>query len=266
MEKNTGIKNAMTTARKRCESGIYPIIIRGVNRQDVFYDDEDFKRFLNIMEQMKSQKEYLVFGYCLMGNHVHLLIQERIDFISRLMSRIGTSYAWWYNRKYERSGHLFQGRYASECVENETYLRTVFRYIHNNPVKAGLVKDPEEYRWSSIHAYYGTTELPPGLTEPDFILDIIDPNRAKALQSLREFMKCENEDECLDDTVKKRKSDGEVKNEIEALMNGEQIGKFKGIEKGQRREVLQKIKASDGVSQRQIARVIGLSPNIIFKA
>ncbi len=90
------------------------------------------------------------------------------------MSRIGTSYAWWYNRKYGRSGHVFQGRYGSERVENDDYLLSVLRYIHNNPVKAKMVQEPEEYRWSSIHVYYGGREYPNGLSEPSFALGIIN--------------------------------------------------------------------------------------------
>ena len=62
------------------------------------------------------------------------------------MKRIGTSYAWWYNRKYQRTGHVFQGRYGSECVEDDEYLLTVIRYIHKNPVKAGMISEPEDYR------------------------------------------------------------------------------------------------------------------------
>ena len=254
------------TARKRSESGVYHIVVRGINQQDIFYDNEDFERYLETLAQMKIDKEYSVLAYCLMSNHVHLLIRENTDPISRIMSRIGTSYAWWYNQKYERSGHVFQGRYGSECVENDSYLLTVMRYIHNNPLKAGIVSEPEEYQWSSIHAYYGSSEHPKGLSEPDLILETIHQNKDIAIQGLREFMMQENEDKCIDHEIRKRKSDGEVKDEIEALMNGEKISKLQAMEKQERREILQKIKKSNGISQRQIARVTGISPNIIFKA
>jgi hypothetical protein len=182
------------------------------------------------------------------------------------MSRIGSSYAWWYNRKYDRSGHVFQGRYGSECVEDNTYLLTVMRYIHNNPVKAGMVRVPEEYKWSSLQAYYGGREYPVKLTETDFILGIIHVERSKAVDRLREFMGQENDDKCLEDEIHKRKSDGEVKTEIETLMNGELIGKLQGMEKAQRNEILRKIKESEGVTLRQIARVTGLSLNIVYSA
>jgi putative transposase len=86
-------------ARERSESGIYHVVLRGINRQDIFYDEYDFQRFLEILSQKKSGKEYEVYGYCLMNNHIHILIRENRDKISRIMSRIGTSYAWLYNRK-----------------------------------------------------------------------------------------------------------------------------------------------------------------------
>lgn len=256
----------MRQPRERSESGIYHVILRGINRQDIFFDDDDYQRFLETVNHMKSNNQFVIYGYCLMTNHVHLLVRENSDTISRIMSRIGTSYAWWYNRKYGRSGHVFQGRYGSECVENDDYLLTVIRYIHNNPVKAGMAQNPEEYQWSSIHAYYGTREYPYGLSEPGFVLSIINQDRERAIEAIREFMKQENEDNCLEDKAKHRKTDSEVKTEIEKLMSGEPIGRLQNMEKAKRNEVLRKIKLVDGISLRQISRVTGLSVDIVFNA
>jgi len=254
------------TARERSESCIYHVVLRGINRQDIFFDDDDFQRFLETIEQKKSESQFDLYGYCLMNNHVHILIREKSDRISRIMSRIGTSYAWWYNRKYDRSGHVFQGRYGSECVEDDTYLLTVIRYIHNNPLKAKIVQEAEDYRWSSIHEYYGGGEYPVGITEPEFILGMIHENRTEAIEGFRQYMKQENDDNCLDEQIKLRKTDGEVRAEIEAMLNGEPIGRLLGLEKSKRQEILRTIKQSEGVTQRQIARVTGLHQSIIFKA
>lgn len=256
----------MRLPRERSESGVYHVIIRGINRQDIFLDDEDYLRFLETINRMKSEGQFAVYGYCLMTNHVHLLIQEKTDNISRIMSRIGTSYAWWYNQKYGRSGHVFQDRFRSECVESDAYLLTVIRYIHNNPVKAGMVENPEEYRWSSIRAYYGNGEETHGLSKPSFILKILDPEKDEAIQLFREFMKLENKDKCLEDESRPRKTDNEIKIEIERFMKGDPIGLLQVIPKGQRNEILRKIKAEEGVSLRQISRVTGLSVDIIFNA
>jgi len=196
----------------------------------------------------------------------HLLVRENEDIVSRVMSRIGTSYAKWYNHKYSRSGHVFQGRYGSECVENDKYLLTVVRYIHNNPVKAGLAQEAEAYRWSSIHAYNSGNEYPKGLTETDFILSILNQNRLQAIPVFREFMKQENEDMCLDEENKYKKTDGELKAEIETLMDGEPIGMLQGMEKEKRNAILRTIKEGEEVSLRQIARVTGLNAMNVQRA
>ncbi|MGE5396828.1 MAG: transposase [Chitinophagales bacterium] len=253
-------------ARQRCESGIYHIVLRGINRGDIFYDEYDMLRFLETLARKKEDDEYELHGYCLMSNHIHLLVREFGDPVSRIMSRIGTSYAKWYNQKYDRSGHVFQGRYGSECIKDDKYLFTVIRYIHNNPVKSGMVSEAEAYRWSSIHAYYGDREYPSGLTKTDLILNIIHQNRISAIMTFREFMKQENEDKCLDDEAKFKKTDGEVKAEIEALMDGELIGKLHGQEKAKRDAILRTIKMSEGVTLRQIARVTGLSLTNVHRA
>ncbi|MEN6325889.1 MAG: transposase [Syntrophomonas sp.] len=138
-------------ARQKSESGIYHIMVRGINRQDIFHDDEDMQRYLETIAHMKKENRFKVYGFCLMTNHVHILVQEKEEEISRVMKRIGTSYAWWYNSKYDRVGHLFQDRYKSEGVDNDAYLLSVRRYIHKNPMMAGLAQEPEDYRWSSAN-------------------------------------------------------------------------------------------------------------------
>ncbi len=253
-------------ARQRCESGIYHVVLRGINRGDIFFDDDDNLRFLETLALKKRSQEYWLYGYCLMSNHVHLLIRENEDTVSRTMSRIGTSYAKWHNQKYNRSGHVFQGRYGSECIEDDKYLLTVVRYIHNNPVKAGLAMETETYRWSSIHAYTSGNEYPEGLTETEFILSIFHQNRIEAIRAFREFMKKENEDTCLDEEIEHKKTDGEVNAEIEALMDGEPIGKLQGMEREKRNAILRTIRESEGVTLRQIARVTGLNPMNVQRA
>ncbi|MEN6327680.1 MAG: transposase [Syntrophomonas sp.] len=253
-------------AREKCESGVYHIVLRGINRQDIFYDEEDFQHFLETIEVKKESSQFALYGYCLMNNHVHLLVREQCDPTSRIMSRIGTSYAWWYNLKYERTGHVFQGRYGSEGIGDDAYVLAAIRYIHNNPVKAEIVSKAEEYRWSSIHAYYGDREYPNGLTDTELILGMIHQDREKAQKAFIEFMKRENNDIFLDDTPTNRKSDEEVKTEIETLLKGQSIGKLAGLPKEEMRGIIRKMKECEGVTQRQIARVTGISPNIVFKA
>src|SRR6266540_25731 len=131
-------------AREKCESGIYHIILRGINRQSIFHDDEDYQRFIETMDRVKNPNKFELYGYCLMGNHVHILLHEQKDEIATIMKRVGVSYARWYNWKYDRVGHVFQDRYKSEVVEDERYLMSLLQYIHNNPVAAQIVTEPEE--------------------------------------------------------------------------------------------------------------------------
>jgi len=253
-------------ARQKSESGIYHIMVRGINRQDLFHDDEDRRRYLETIARMKKENRFDVYGFCLMTNHVHLLFQEKEEEISRVMQRIGTSYAWWYNSRYDRVGHLFQDRYKSEGVDNDPYLLSVIRYIHKNPVMAGLAQKPEDYRWSSCRVYYGQKEYPEGLTDTGFILSLFASNEFEAVASFKQHMQVEAPDTCLDDTVKLRLSDIKLAAEIKTILNGEPVNALLTMDKKRRNAILQQIKSIEGSTQRQIARVTGLNPNIVFKA
>ncbi|SDD78590.1 hypothetical protein SPACI_042220 [Sporomusa acidovorans DSM 3132] len=113
-------------------------MIRGNERRDIFLDDEDKLTFIDFLYSKKSDEGCLLYAYCLMDNHVHLVIKEGGSGIAKLMKRIGTSYVKYFNQKYQRVGHLFQDRYKSENIENNTYFLTVIRYVHQNPEKAGI--------------------------------------------------------------------------------------------------------------------------------
>ena len=133
-------------------TGYYHIIVRGVGKQILFEDERDFSFYLTILEKYSTETKVSVCAYCLMENHVHLLVCGEKDALALLMKKMGVCYAAHYNRKYERTGHLFQDRYMSEPVESKIYLLTVFRYILNNPVVAGICP-ASEYLWSSYRRY-----------------------------------------------------------------------------------------------------------------
>ncbi|MGJ9459979.1 transposase [Oceanobacillus sp. CF4.6] len=99
--------------RKKSYSGIYHIMLRGVNRQTIFEDDEDKSRLLKTIERFKEKDKFLVYSYCLMDNHIHLLIKEKEETVSTFIQKISASYVYWYNNKYERCGHLFLENLAS---------------------------------------------------------------------------------------------------------------------------------------------------------
>lgn len=136
-------------ARKLAESGIYHVMLRGVNRDAIFLEEEDGARFLHALARTKELSGCQVLAYCLMPNHVHLVLRTVEEPISTVMKRLGVRYAGWFNRKYGRVGHVFQDRFRSEPVEDDAYLVSLIRYVWENPVEAGLARRAEEYRWSS---------------------------------------------------------------------------------------------------------------------
>jgi putative transposase len=254
-------------ARVKSRTGIYHIMLRGANRQEIFHDDEDCIKFLDIIEKYKMKSEVEVYAWCLMSNHIHLLIREGNEDISITMKRIGVSFVWFYNWKYRTTGHLFQDRFKSECVETNKYLLTVIRYIHQNPVKAGIIDRPDQWRWSSCPGYYGKNIYPKKMLDCDFILGMFSTDSVVAKERFKEFNERKNNDNCLDDRCKKRRlSDEEARLEIKKSLGPIKIAQVKSLPKSKRNEVLRKVKGIDGLSQRQAARILGVSPNLIFKA
>ena len=136
-------------ARQLAESGIYHVMLRGVNRDAIFLEEEDFERFLRALRVTKNASGCVVLAYCLMTNHVHLVIRTTREPLATVMKRLGVRYASWFNRKYGRVGHLFQDRFRSRPVDTDEYLLTLLRYVWANPVEAGLTDCAEDYRWSS---------------------------------------------------------------------------------------------------------------------
>ena len=156
-------------AREKTECGIYHISVRGNNKQDIFLDDNDRIEYLARLQRYKETYKVGIYAYCLMTNHVHLLVFDNGQDISRFMQGLNLSYVIYFNNKYKRSGHLFQDRFTSSVVDNEQYLFQVSKYIHLNPIKAKLVKKPEEYRWSSYCSYIGSKN--DGIVDVNFILN-----------------------------------------------------------------------------------------------
>ena len=133
----------------------FHVFARGNNKQDIFFDEIDRLVFLKYCREAKEQFDFRLFTYALMNNHFHLLLQmEKESSLAQLMQFIQFQYARYINRKYRRVGHLFQGRYGSVVVEKDAYFLTVDRYIHLNPVRAGMVARPEDYPWSSYPARF----------------------------------------------------------------------------------------------------------------
>lgn len=246
--------------RQKSQTGIYHLILRGNNKQVIFEDDEDAKKFLETLKNYKNKAGYQIYAYCLMSNHIHLLIKEGIEDLSKIMRRIGPSFVYWYNLKYERIGHLFQDRYKSEAIENERYLLAVLRYIHQNPTKANIVKNVADYKWSSYKEYLGKSEL----VDQEFILRIFNENRQKAISEFVTFHAEEEPRKWLDLIEKIRIKDEEAVEIIKMethLLSVEEMQEMPSLKKNHFLSVLKK----KGLSTRQIARITGIPRHIILK-
>jgi putative transposase len=131
----------------------YHVLNRGNERREIFRDEEDYLRFLDTVRRMVERFKLQVHTYVLMRNHFHLLIRTKESSLSRAIQWLGVSYSVWFNRRYQRSGHLFQGRFKSFLIENDRYFTAMCLYIHGNPIRAGIVNNLWDYPWSSYRGY-----------------------------------------------------------------------------------------------------------------
>lgn len=245
-------------ARARSEVGIYHLIIRGINKQNIFEDAKDRQKFIEKLGYYKVISGYLVYGYCLMDNHIHLLLGEGKEMIGKVIQRISSSYVRWYNQKYDRCGHLFQERFKSEAVEDEAYFLTVLRYIHQNPIKAGVTRTLDVYPWSSYLQYVSTPEM----VDVDFALGIFSDNQEIAQKLFCEYSKEETIVACLEYQEKVVLSDNEVLKYLRE-MQVVSISQLQQLTKAERDEVLRSLKEREGVTIRQLARITGISKSVI---
>jgi len=139
--------------------GLYHVMLRGNGGQDVFFASEDRCRLFFLIQEGVERFGHRVHAFCLMDNHIHLAIQVSDIPLSRIMQNLSFRYTHWVNRRYKRMGHLFQGRYKALLADEDSYLLQLVRYIHLNPVRAGLVTQPEDYEWSGHPAYLGEEHI-----------------------------------------------------------------------------------------------------------
>lgn len=249
-------------SRNKSKSGIYHIIMRGINRQTIFEDDEDRIKFINILEKYKRISEFDLYAYCLMGNHLHMLLREGKEPLAKVMRRICGSYVYWYNRKYERIGYLFQGRYGSEVVEDDSYFLTVIRYIFQNPIKAGLVAEEEEYKWSNFYEYLSTSKE----DEVGFVLNMFSKDRNRAVKKFIEHVSKSNEDTCLDIEKRCQVTDKDAGLIIKNLCKIDNPTDYQKLDRNTRDAFLRELKGKHRLSIRQIERLTGINRGVISKA
>jgi len=235
------------TARVKSESNIY-VMLRGINRQILFQDDENCEKYLRCMEECKAISGFILHAYCLMGNHLHLLIQEKQEPLGQIFKRIGVRYVYWYNWKYKRTGHLFQDRFKSEPVDSDAYFLVVLRYVFQNPVKAGLSKSPADYPWSS----YGSIGKKSSLVEDSKVLGLLPEDK------LRVFLEEPCEQVFLDAESESRLNDREVIELIKRTCKLKSTTNFVLLPPERQMKYLHKLHEQH-CSIRQLSRLTGLT-------
>ena len=242
--------------REKSSTGIYHIMMRGIDKREIFMDDEDREIFLLHLSKAQEKSHYEIYGYCLMDNHVHVLIKEGTEDIGKSIKRIAVGYVQFHNMKYQRTGHLFQNRYKSEKVEDDQYFLTVLRYIHQNPMKAGLVHDIASYEWSSYKYYIQESNI-----------QLVRVEKAKEyfenLSRFIEFMNMTNADECLEYEVKIKYTDEQLR---KIILKRYELELIKDIPKQERDNVIIEIKGLTGASNRQLSRALSIGRGIIERA
>lgn len=233
-------------------------MLRGINKQLIFEDDSDRRFFLKTVKDCKEVSGFKLYAFCLMTNHVHLLMETGEEPLEIVFKRIGSRYVKWYNQKYQRIGHLFQDRFRSENVETEQYFMTVLRYILQNPVKAGIVFSPDRYRWSSYRAY----EKGMG--------SITDTEYAEAVFGGREnliaYCNEENEDTAMDENdYSWRIQDDEAMEMMNRISKCRSISEFQQLDMELRKIYVREMYL-EKLSKKQINRITGMSPKTIIKA
>ena len=165
---------------------LYHVISRGNQRQDIFLDDRDRTAYLSYLSECKVRYGVQVYAFALMKNHVHLLLEVGEIPLSRFMQSLLFRYARNFNKRYAQVGHLFQGRYRAILCDKDAYLLELVRYIHLNPVRAGIVRNPERYPWTSHLNYLGKERE--GLVDTDLVLGQLGANRSIGKRKYREFL------------------------------------------------------------------------------
>lgn len=249
-------------SRKKSATDIYHIIMRGINRQVIFEDSGEYSRFLHTLQKYKEQCGYEIFAYCLMPNHIHLLMRVGLEPLEQVMRRICGSYVYWYNAKHERIGNLFQDRFKSEAIENDSYFLTVLRYIHQNPIKAGLASRVEEYPWSSINEYCDK----PTIIDVNFGLAYFHTDRYKAQIDLVQFCKEVNDDACLEIEQNTAISDRDAQETVSRVCQIDKPSDLMNLNRNERDQYLRLLKEEYHLSIRQIERLTGINRGVILKA
>jgi len=178
------------TRRQRIHypGALYHVVVRGNNREKVFAEEIQKEKYLKILTKYKQKQKFMVFAYCILDNHAHILIEVSDTPLSKIMQSIQQTFTQWVNRKYQRTGHVFQQRYNAFLCNKQNYLLQLIKYIHNNPVKAGI-EEGINYKWSSHLNYLG---LKSEIVDISYGLSMFKTNKGSGIVEYLNFIGSDN--------------------------------------------------------------------------
>ncbi len=255
-------------ARRLSNNKVYHCMIRGVNQQDIFFEEQDYLKFQEIIKRTKQKFLYQLYSYVLMPNHIHLEIKDENQKLSQIIHNIATIYAKYFNDKYQRKGHLFESRFLSKNVESQYYILNLIRYIHQNPVKAGI-SSIDKYKWSSYSEYFinECIDCKDKIVDKEEILKMVEEQEKTEVKDFFKFnnrtIKFEDSIELLEFEMRSKLKDEEVIYFINKKLGISNIQEIQNYNVVKRNKIIQEIKKIKGVTQPQIARILGLSVGIV---
>ena len=258
-------------SRERSNSGVYHTIIRGVNKQRLFEEESDYHYFISKLYDLTFPIDEngnnippvcTIYAYCLMSNHVHLLIKEQNEPIGEVMKRLASAYVFYYNHKYERIGHLYQERFRSEPCNDIDYFATLLRYIHRNPVKAGIANNVADYPYSSWKEYIDDDPLPFCSTKAvlkkiplDQLIQIVNIEQADDSQCI----------DIDDERVRHLLTDDESWAILSSTSQCSNVSEFQKLDRELQKKYI-RIARNMGAGPRAISRITGIPYSIVQRA
>lgn len=250
--------------RKYSISNTYHIIIKGIDNQNIFYDDQDRRVFLKKLLITKEEYDMKIYSYCLMDNHVHMVIKIEKEFLSKAMQSLTIRYVHFFNKKYDRIGTLVQNRFKSKNVEDRDYFLKVCRYVHRNPENAKMAKT-EEYEWSSYQEYLKMGKI----VDKRALLYYYNNDISEFIKYTKECDNCENLNEFAEFEMMNKLTDEELFGIIMKIFNINDVDKvasfFKNHDKNELKNDIEKIKKIKATNKTQVARVIRVNRKIVEK-
>ena len=245
----------------KINTNTYHVIIRGINKQDIFLDNFDKSKFFKELKMTKEEYKYEIYAYVLMNNHIHIVIHDVENNISDIFHKICMKYAMYFNVKYERVGHVFQNRFKSIGVDSDTYLLNLVRYIHRNPEKDGIGK-MEDYAWSSYKEYV----FKKNITNTELVLNLFSENQKEAIKRFEEFNKMQEDKYTsaefeMENTI----TDEEAIEFIKRKLKIDNILSIQNYNVKKRNEMVYEIYKIKGITVKQICRLIGLNKSYVYE-